>query len=92
MRYINTNLLRFDLLDGVLLVRLVVEVREEHEEDGRVEQEERPDESWVAAVEPEQLGGVDEHQRELQLKSQRSASIFFRKVIRSDDFGKKKLN
>lgn len=41
---------------------------EEGEEDRRVEQQEGPDEPRVSAVGEEQLGRVNEHQRELQLK------------------------
>lgn len=51
----------------VPLVGLLVEVEEEREEDGRVDQEESCHQFWVAAVEDQDLERMEENQGELSL-------------------------
>lgn len=61
-------LLQLFLQFTVFEVGSLVEVEEEHEEDDGVDDQHSCHQFWVSTVKNEDLGRVDKHERELQLR------------------------
>lgn len=85
------GLLRFRLDLLTPLVRLLIEVEEQGEEDDRVHQQQGGHDFWISAVEEQYLSRMEEHKRELELYSRKYRNVCFRRAVNRIAFRGKRL-